>query len=90
MEDQSKGIDRDFVEFIVKNMVDYPEDVKVTRTVDNLGVLITLAVNKADMGRVIGAGGQAAQSLRILLRIVGAKSSSRVNLKIDEPEAINV
>ena len=78
-------LDRDFVEYVVKAMVDHPEDVKTDRKVDEMGVLITLSVNPQDMGNVIGRSGQAARALRTLLRSVGAKNNARVNLKIAEP-----
>lgn len=86
MADITQGADRDFVEYIVKQMVDHPEDVVVTRTVDDMGVLITLLVNKEDMGKIIGKSGQTAKSLRVLLRMVGSRSNERVNLKIAEPD----
>lgn len=82
MEDQ----DRQFVEYVVKAMVDHPDDVVCDRTVDEMGVLITLKVNPEDLGQVIGRQGQTAKSLRTLLRVVGAKHHARVNLKIYEPE----
>lgn len=78
--------DQDFVEYIVKALVDHPEDVKTERTVDEMGVLITLHLNQEDMGQVIGRQGQTAKSIRTLLRVVGAKHKARVNLKIHEPE----
>lgn len=78
--------DQEFVEYIVKSLVDHPEDVKTERTVDEMGVLITLHLNAEDMGQVIGRQGQTAKSIRTLLRVVGAKRKSRVNLKIYEPE----
>lgn len=78
--------DQEFVEYIVKGLVDHPEDVKTERTVDEMGVLITLHLNAEDMGQVIGRQGQTAKSIRTLLRVVGAKRKSRVNLKIHEPE----
>ena len=78
--------DQDFVEYIVKALVDHPEDVKTDRTVDEMGVLITLHLNQGDMGQVIGRQGQTAKAIRTLLRVVGAKRKARVNLKIDEPE----
>lgn len=77
---------RDFVEYIVKAIVDHPEEVTVTQTVDDLGILITLKVNKEDMGKIIGKDGQTAKSLRVLLRMMGAKMDARMNLKIVEPE----
>lgn len=78
--------DQAFVEYVVKAMVDHPEDVRCDRTVDEMGVLITLHVNPQDMGQIIGRQGNTAHSLRTLLRVVGAKNNARVNLKIYEPE----
>ena len=78
--------DQAFVEFVVKAMVDRPEDVSSDRTVDEMGVLITLKVNPQDLGQIIGRQGQTAKALRTLLRVVGAKHHARVNLKIYEPE----
>ncbi len=78
--------DQEFIEYVVKSIVDNPDDVSTERTVDEMGVLITLKVNQEDMGNVIGRSGQTARALRTLLRVVGAKNNSRVNLKIYEPE----
>lgn len=78
--------DQEFVEYLVKSIVDRPEDVRTERTVDEMGVLITLHVNPQDLGQVIGRQGQTAKSIRTLLRVVGAKNHARVNLKIYEPE----
>ena len=78
--------DQSFVEFLVKALVDHPEDVKTERVVDEMGVLITLHLNPEDMGQVIGRMGQTAKAIRTLLRVVGAKRKARVNLKIYEPE----
>ncbi len=78
--------DQEFVEFIIKALVDNPADVRTERAVDEMGVLITLHINPADMGQVIGRMGQTAKAVRTLLRVVGAKHKARVNLKIDEPE----
>jgi len=78
--------DKQFLEMIVKNIVSNPDDVSVDRTVDEMGVLLTLKINPSDMGYVIGRKGQTAQAIRTLLKIVGAKNNSRVNLKIYDPE----
>lgn len=78
--------DKTFLEFIVKSIVAYPDDVVVDRTIDEMGVLLTLKINPEDMGYIIGRRGQTAQAIRTLLRIVGAKNNARVNLKIYEPE----
>jgi uncharacterized protein len=76
----------DFVEFVVKSLVDNPNDVKVEKSVDEMGVLLSLNINPADMGYVIGRKGQNARAIRTLLRLVGARNNARVNLKIVEPE----
>src|SRR5688572_9029931 len=78
--------DRQFVEYIIKSIVTNPDAVTVTRTVDELGVLLTVKVDPADMGLLIGRSGSTAKAIRILARIVGMRSNSRVNLRIEEPE----
>ena len=78
--------DQEFVETVVKAIVDHPEDVKTNRSVDEMGVLIELTVNPEDMGKIIGKEGRTAKSIRTLLRVLGAKNNARVNLKIIEPE----
>ena len=78
--------DKDFIEQVVKMLVDNPDDVKVERKIDEMGVLISLDVNASDMGMVIGREGATAKALRTLLRVIGAKNNARVNLKINEPE----
>src|SRR5476651_1032291 len=82
-------MDKEFVEYVVKALVDHPDDVEVRRSVDDMGVLLELTVDPADMGKVIGKAGATAKSIRTLLRVLGAKSDQRVNLKIVEPEGAN-
>lgn len=79
-------IDQAFVEYVVKAIVDHPEDVTTERSIDEMGTLISLHVNSEDMGTIIGKEGRTAKALRILLRVLGAKNNARVNLKIIEPE----
>lgn len=78
--------DQAFLEFLVKSIVDHPDDVKVERKVDEMGVLLSLKVNPLDMSQVIGRLGSTAKAIRSLLRIVGIKNHARINLKIVEPE----
>lgn len=78
--------DQTFVEYVVKAIVDNPNDVSTERTVDERGVLIKLNVNPDDMGKIIGKDGRTAKSVRTLLRVLGAKNNARVNLKIVEPD----
>lgn len=77
--------DQEFLEFVIKGLVEHPEEVKITRVVDEMGVLLTLDLNPEDMGKVIGRSGNTAKAIRTLLRVVGMKNNARVNLKINEP-----
>ena len=77
--------DQEFLDYVIKALVDNPDQVKTSRTVDEMGVLLTLEVGAADMGKIIGRQGNTAKSIRTLLRVVGMKNNSRVNLKINEP-----
>lgn len=77
-----KSKEVEFVTFVIKAMVTKPTDVTVTRTVDELGVLLSVTTNKSDMARVIGKQGQTAKAIRHLLRIVGFNNNSRVTMKI--------
>ena len=79
-------LDQQFLEQLVKALVDHPESVKINRTVDEMGVLLTLDVHADDMGKIIGRSGNTAKAIRTLLRVVGMKNEARVNLKINEPE----
>jgi hypothetical protein len=81
-----KFTDKEFLENIVKALVTHPDEVKVDRKVDEMGVLLTLKVHPEDMGQIIGRQGSTARAIRNLVRIVGLKNHARVNLKIEEPE----
>jgi len=83
---EKKTLDQEFLEYLIKALVDHPEDVKIDRRVDEMGVLLSLKVNPEDMGQIIGKAGATARAIRNLVRIVGLKSHARVNLKIEEPE----
>jgi uncharacterized protein len=83
------SIDQQFVEFVVKSLVNNPDAVQIERRIDEKGVLLELTVDPEDLGRVIGKRGATAQSLRTLLRALGTKNEARYNLKIvdvDRPE----
>ncbi|MBI5220560.1 MAG: KH domain-containing protein [Candidatus Liptonbacteria bacterium] len=77
--------DQEFLEYLIKAIVDHPDDVRVERRVDEMGVLLTLHVNSLDMGQVVGRQGSTAKAVRSLIRIVGIKNNARINLKIAEP-----
>ena len=71
-------IDQQFVEYIVKTLVNNPDKVTVERTIDEKGVLLELTVDAEDVGRVIGRRGVTAQSIRTLLRALGTKNDALI------------
>lgn len=77
--------DHAFLDYVIKALVDNPDHVIINRSVDEMGVLLTLTVHPDDMGKIIGRDGNIAKALRTLLRVVGMKHNARVNLKINEP-----
>ncbi len=83
-------IDQQFVEYIVKTLVNNPEKVVVDREIDERGVLLSLSVDPEDVGRVIGKRGATAQSIRTLLRVLGTKNGARYNLKVVNTDGIGI
>jgi len=81
-----KPHDQEFLEYLVKSIVENPDKVNVDRKVDEMGVLLSLSVDSKDMGLIVGRQGSTAKAIRSLLRIVGVRNNARVNLKIEEPE----
>lgn len=75
-----------FLEFVVASLVEFPNDIHIDSQTDEMGVLLTLHVNKEDMGKIIGREGNTAKAVRTLLRVIGMKTNARINLKIAEPE----
>ena len=77
--------DIQFLEHMVKSLVDYPDAVTISRTLDDMGVFMTVQVDKDDIGRIIGREGNTAKAIRTLLRVYGMRTSARINMKIVEP-----
>lgn len=80
------NLDIQVLEVLVKALVEYSDEVRVERSTDEMGVLLSLTVNPNDMGKVIGKEGNTAKAMRTILRAIGLKNGSRINLKIVEPE----
>lgn len=74
------------LENIVKSIVYYPDDVKVERTVDDMGILLTLTVNPSEVGLIIGRTGIVAKAIRQILREAGKKAKETIHLRIQEPK----
>jgi predicted RNA-binding protein YlqC (UPF0109 family) len=73
---------KELIEFIVKSIVNNPNDVVVTEEKSEGGVLLKLQVHADDMGRVIGKQGRVVQAMRTLLRIMAVKQGTRVELVV--------
>lgn len=84
--DYPMDFDQEFIEYIVKALVNKPEEVKAERKVDEQGVLITVHTAPEDTGYVIGKGGKTAVAIRTLLATLGAKANMRISFRIDAPE----
>ena len=75
---------REMVEYILKQIVDNPEEVKVQEIKAEKVILLEVSVAKEDMGKVIGKGGRIATALRTLLGAAAAKLKKRAMLEILE------
>lgn len=76
----------DYLKAVVEPILMEPEQLKIVRTQDQMGVLLTVDVSKNDMGRIIGRSGETAKSLRTLMRVVGSMNQAKVSIKINEPQ----
>lgn len=74
-----------YLEALLKGIVSVPEAVLITRTTDDLGVLMSAQVDRADMGIVIGKEGAVAKAIRTIMRVVGKRHDARISLRILEP-----
>jgi predicted RNA-binding protein YlqC (UPF0109 family) len=75
----------DFLRFVLEQIVEDKESLKIEQRLDDLGVLLTVHVAEKDMAKLIGKQGQTVKSLRTLLRVVGGISNQRINLRVIEP-----
>jgi uncharacterized protein len=75
---------KDLVEYIVKQLVNNPDQVVVTEEQTEEGTLLTLDVAPEDMGVIIGKGGQTIKSIRKLLTVKAIADQVRVNLRLNE------
>ncbi len=77
--------DQEFLRFVITELVDFPNAIKITRKIDPTGILLELEVHPDDMGRIIGRGGRTADAIRKLLWVIGTKTDNRISFKIIEP-----
>lgn len=74
-----------FLKYVLEAVCDDIDQLQIEQQEDDLGVLLTVQVSDADMGKLIGKSGQTIKALRTLLRIIGGNANKRVNLKVLEP-----
>ncbi len=75
-----------FLKTVLESLIDDKDELKIEVKIDDLGILFTVQVGEADMGKLIGKSGQTVKALRTLLRVIGGNAAQRVNLKILEPQ----
>jgi predicted RNA-binding protein YlqC (UPF0109 family) len=83
-QDKSVSEMKDFVEFIARNLVDYPDEVEVKRIDGEKTIVFELRVNKSDIGKIIGKNGRTIRAIRTLLTTTAAKHGQRAVLEILE------
>lgn len=72
---------------LVQGLCEEPDRVRVVKTIDERGVLLTVSgISRDDMRKVVGKMGAHAKAMRILIKAAGAAENARVSLKIEEPE----
>ena len=75
---------KEFIEYIVKNLVDNPDKVQINEIGGTHTLIIELSVDKADTGKIIGKKGKTINAIRTLLMAVASRNGVRVNLEIIE------
>lgn len=78
---------KEFVEYIVKNLVDNPDQVKINEIGGTQSLIVELSVEKADIGKIIGKKGKTINAIRTLLMSVASRNGIRVSLEIIEDES---
>ncbi len=78
----------EILETLLKSLVNNPDDVKITRTLDELGVLLKIKVNPQDMGLIIGRRGEVIKAIKTIMRVLGIKFHARINIKVEEPDKL--
>jgi len=80
-----KEKDTEFLEYIVKSLVENTDAVETSRRVDDMGVFIELTVDPVDMGKIIGRNGHTAQAIRTIMKAFGKKHQANISIQIKEP-----
>ena len=75
---------KNFVEYLLVRLIDYPEELQVTEEENENGLLLQVTVNQEDMGRVIGKGGKVIKAIRKLVQVKAAQEGIQVRVEIVE------
>lgn len=78
--------DQNLLEQILRAIVTYPEQVQVTRHVDEMGVLLSVKLGEGDAGIVIGKEGRAIKAIRSVMNLIGRRSKARVSVRLEVPD----
>jgi len=81
-----KAVYQDVLEVILKSLVNYPNEIKIDKKIDEMGVLLVIKLHPQDVGLVIGKKGSMIKALRSVIRAIGLRNHARVNLKVEEPK----
>ena len=81
-ENNEEHNDKAFLEFVIKSLVKNPDEVLIEKKVDERGVLLTIKMNKADIGTIVGKQGQTIGAIRRLMGIVGAKNNIMTSIRV--------
>jgi len=87
MSTETESSDAQLLNTIVTAIAEFPDDVRVERTVDEQGVLLQLFLRKEDMGKLLGKEGKTIGAIRLILRVEGMKHGARVSIMVPEPPA---
>lgn len=82
---EKKPIYQEVLENIIKALVNNPDEVKIQRIIDEMGVLLKVKLHPQDMGLIIGRRGETIQAIKTIVKAIGIKNYARINLKIEEP-----
>ena len=77
---------KDTLHYLVKNLVDHPEEIVIDEHLDGDATILTIHVNQEDIGKVIGKSGRIIRSLRDMMKILAAKRNMFVDVEIAEDE----
>jgi len=74
-----------FLNYLIASIVKNPADIRIDRSLNDMGVLLSLRVKKEDMGLIIGKAGANANAIKLLTKLAGYKNNQKVSVKIEEP-----